>query len=290
MIHTIGSINCDFTYQLEHLVQAGDTVSAQTFTRHLGGKGINQSIAALKAGAKLRHFGAIGEGDEWCIGELARFGVDTSNIQLRPCQTGHAIIQLDQRGENAIIIHHGANAQLPRDQIRHFLAETNHSDWLMLQGEVNDTRWIMDEALANGLQIAFTPAPFPDTIASLPLERLAIVLVNQLEHEQLAAALDPARLHAISRRVVTLGSQGAILYDKNGRFPYDPYPVHAVDTTGAGDCFAGNLVAALDRGEQIGQAMRVAICASALSVTRLGAAQSMPSLETTIRAMNAGFL
>lgn len=274
-IWNLGSINIDHFYHLPHLPGPGETLAALSYVMGLGGKGANQSVAAARAGAKVHHIGAVGEADGAVLDRLAAEGIDTFHIARVPGATGHAIISIDAAGENCIVIHPGANMALEASAVTAALADAAKGDILLLQ---NETSCQVEAARAGrdrGLRVICSAAPFDLASVQAVLPFIDILCVNAVEAAQLRAALGEVSGTEI---IVTLGAEGA---EWRGRARVPAFAVTPVDTTGAGDCFTGNIAAALDAGLSPEAAMRRAAAAAALQVTRHGTADAMPTAAET---------
>ncbi|MCW1931235.1 ribokinase [Pararhodobacter zhoushanensis] len=277
-VFCLGSINIDHVYRLPALPQAGETLSASSHTPGLGGKGVNQSVAALRAGAKVVHIGAVGRGDAWIEAQLTAHGIALDRIARVRQGTGHAIVAVDDAGENQIIIHPGANQAQDLAMIDAALATAKPGDCLLVQNETSHQVEAARIARARGLRVFYSAAPFaPDPLRAI-LPHVTHLLVNAGEAAALVkstgTALPDQPVEAV---IVTRGAQGAEWISAGTEPLFQPsFPVTPVDTTGAGDCFAGSLAAALDRGATPAQALRYAAAAAALQVTQPGAAPAMP--------------
>jgi len=285
-IINIGSINIDHVYGVDHFVRPGETLESSSYALFSGGKGANQSIAIARAGGTVMHAGKIGPEGAWLREKLRESGVDVRLVETVGTPTGHAVIQVNREGENAIIIHGGANRTFSESDIERSLEDTEAGDLLLLQNEINAVELALHMAAEREMTIAFNPAPMTDAVKTYPLELVDIFLVNEIEGEALTGQKSPeAILDAMqqrfpgSRTVLTLGSAGVIYADKVRRIQADALKVEAVDTTGAGDTFIGYFLAGLSRDGDIESALRLAVRASALCVTKEGAADSIPTIE-----------
>lgn len=283
-IYNLGSINLDHLYQVDHLVRPGETLTSTDYQIVLGGKGANQSIALARAGAKVCHIGAIGRSDDWALTLMAEAGVDTSAVSQLEGASGHAIIQLDRAAENAIILYPGANHRLSTDDLASALKTGQAEDWLLLQHETNALSEAIDIAQPKGMKVAYNPAPMVTSEARALIDRVDLLIVNEVEAMDLtdtktpADAEDALQEHYPELRILlTLGKAGVIYLGPEGRLHQPAFVVEAIDTTGAGDTFIGFSLAALTAGANPSQAMRRGAAASALCVTRLGASTSIPS-------------
>ena len=280
-IWNLGSINADHVYAVDHILAPGETLAATGLTSGLGGKGANMSVACARAGARVGHIGAVGpDGARW-VERLTEYGVDTRWIVTVDQPTGNAIIALARDGENSIIVLPGANRALPMDAIRAALAEAQTGDWFLTQNETNFQAEAAALAREMGLRVAYAAAPFDAVAVQAVLPHLDFLIVNEVEAAQLEAAtgLTPGAL-PVADVIVTLGADGARWHDnRTGRVQsFAAVPVTPVDTTGAGDTFTGYVLAGLDRGQPMAQAIGVAMRAGALMVTRPGAADAIPDL------------
>lgn len=286
MIINFGSINIDHVYRVPHLVGPGETLAASDYSRHLGGKGANQSLAIARAGAQVQHVGAINADDDWALQILRDAGVDTRSIALLDGEpSGHAVISVDDAGENNILIVAGANAKLDSAQIDAALAQAEAGDWALLQQETNAVPEIASRCKRLGLQVAYNPAPFNAETALTMLPQVDLLIVNETEAEQLRAAVGGAP--AVPQLLTTLGPRGAVLERDGARTEAMPYRLEARDTTAAGDTFIGYFLAGRSQGLDDAVALQRASAAAALSVTVAGAAESIPFADQVGRFMAA---
>ena len=286
MILNFGSINIDYVYRLKTLPQAGETLSCQGFARYLGGKGINQSIAIARAGGAVKHIGAVGADGAFALAQIADMGLDTNDIRVTDTNTGHAVICLDKQGENHIIIHAGANAELTRDQINTALDANPKAEWVVIQNETNLTEYIAKSAKQRGLSLAYSAAPFDAVACQTILPYLDILAVNETEATALSHAMKtPITELKIPTLLITKGAMGAELWQNGGCISVRGLPVKAIDTVGAGDTFFGSFIARLQNGETPQQALNYAASAAALQCMRKGAATAIPSQQTVLNLM-----
>ena len=287
-----GSLNLDYVYQVEHFVQPGETLSVLSQTVNPGGKGLNQSIALAKAGADTCHAGCIGTGGE-ALGELLKKnGVDTRHLLFTGTFQGSAVIQVAPDGQNCILLYGGSNQCITRRQVRETLSHFGEGDCLLLQNEVNALPEIVDEGFLRGMKIFLNPSPYNGKLRDVDLGKIHWLFVNEIEARQLSGSGRPEEAWQILHQkypglnlLVTLGSQGSIAFTDKETVRQKAFPVRAVDTTGAGDTFTGYFTAGLTEGRSLPDCMRRAAMASAISVTRPGAAPSIPALEEVERAL-----
>lgn len=280
-VYNLGSINADYFYRVPHLVGPGETLAATDLTTGLGGKGANMSVAAARAAARVVHSGAIGSDGRWEAERLLEYGVDTRCIAEVGAPTGHAIICVDGQGENSIVLLAGANHAITEDVIGAALSESSAGDSFLTQNETNGQITAARMAKELGLRVVYAAAPFEAAAVEAVLPFLDLLVLNEVEAAQLVSETGTgiADLPVVDT-VVTKGAAGCHWHHK-GAAPemFEAFDVMPVDTTGAGDTFTGFLVAGLDRGMPMAQAITLGMRAGALMVTRVGTADVIPDLK-----------
>ncbi|PVA07670.1 ribokinase [Thalassorhabdomicrobium marinisediminis] len=275
----LGSINADNIYTVRHIPAPGETLDALGLRVFIGGKGANMSVAAARAGATVRHIGAVGSDGGWMVERLMEWGVVTTDIATLETPTGHAIIYVDESGENNIVIFPGANREISADAVKQSLTQAKTGDWFITQNEVNGQLEAARLARDMGLNVAYAAAPFDANQTQEMLPFLDFLILNKVEADQLRAATGQGPGDFPVRDViVTLGGDGAVWFGPDDPVEVPALPVTPVDTTGAGDTFTGYVLAGLDRGQPVLQAMETAGRAGALMVTRNGTADVIPDL------------
>lgn len=288
----LGSANLDEVCHVERLPRPGETVLALSRSTVPGGKGLNQAIAAARAGARTSLRARIGADPAGArLREAAaEAGVDVTGMEAIDGSTGTAVIQIDAAGENTIVVASGTNGAFTAPDAED-LAAVAAADVLLLQGEVPRTALLAAarHARAHGTVVVLTPAPVQDFGQEL-LACVDVLVPNEHEACALTGAEDPlaaARALAAPGRdvLITLGGRGVALVRAEGTIGEVPaLPVRAVDTTGAGDAFCGAFAARIAAGEDRLAAARWAAAAAALSVTREGSATS-PSRDEVERLL-----
>lgn len=280
----LGSLCIDHVYSVPDIAGPGETVASLGHEVFPGGKGLNQSVAAARAGAEVMHVGCIGEDGVWLKEVLAEAGVAASAVRVATGASGHAVIQVNAAGENAIVIAGGTNRELAEADVTTALDALAPDDWLLLQNEINDLEGVLAAASRRGARVAFNVAPVDGREAGYDLSGVALLIVNEIEAAALAGVDDPpAALSSLCQRypnmdvVLTLGRGGLLCASPAGTSTMPAYSVQAVDETAAGDAFIGYLMAALLAGDEMAPALRKASAAGALAVTRAGAASSIPT-------------
>ena len=282
-----GSLNLDYVYEVDHFVRPGETLDSPARSIQCGGKGLNQSIALARAGAAVWHAGCIGEGGEPLKALLEENGVDTSCLTPVDRMQGHAVIQVSPSGENAILLYGGSNRCVTEAQIRETVGRFSEGDWLILQNEINALPTLVEEAAEKGLKIVLNPSPWNSALNRVDFEKLSWLFVNEIEMEQITGEKEPEKawdkIHRLYPRMsvlITLGGRGSVAFLNAGGQTecarQEAIRVHAVDTTAAGDTYTGYFVAGLVSGLSLKESMERAAKAAAVSVTRHGAAPSIP--------------
>ena len=292
-ILNFGSLNLDLVYQIPHFVRAGETLSTTAFSKGVGGKGLNQSVALAKAGAEVYHAGLIGEDGMMLKDFLAANGVDTRFVRVCDCPSGHAVIQVIPEGNNCIFLYGGANQQVSEAFIAEALEPFAEGDFLVLQNEINMIDKIILAAAEKGMQVVLNPSPIADNLKKLPLEKISWFILNEIEGAELSGETEPDKildkltaLYPHAKIVLTLGGDGSVYADAEKRVHQSVFKVQAVDTTAAGDTFTGFFFAAMAEGNvSVEDALKRASKASSISVTRPGAAASIPTLSEVLEAL-----
>lgn len=288
-ILNFGSCNIDYVYSLDHIVLNGETQSAQGMQTFAGGKGLNQSLSLARAGANVYHAGCIGQDGGMLRDILDESGVDTSYLHCVDCKNGHAIIQVSDKGDNCIIICAGSNACIDESLVDSVLSDFGEGDIVVLQNEISCVPYIIEKAYEKGMCVVFNPSPIDATVLSIDLGKLSYVLLNETEARQISGA-DSAEqaLELLCGRypklkiVLTLGARGCIFAFGDKRVRQAAFEAQVVDTTAAGDTFTGYFVTQISRGESCERAIRVASAASAIAISRKGAAPSVPYADEVL--------
>lgn len=281
-IWNLGSVNADMVYRLPHLPEPGETLAALDFQKGLGGKGANISVAGVRAGSQVEHIGAVGTDGIWMRDRLAGYGVGTGHLDVTGDVSGHAIIAVDPEGENQIIILPGANRAIDASGLTDVLARAMPGDIAVCQNETSAQDGFLDMARQRGLRVAYVAAPFTVDAVQEVLPFIDLLVLNAVEAAQLEAGLGIVlnRL-PVANIVVTLGADGCRWIETVSAETHDfPAPkVESVDSTGAGDTFAGYLLAGLDQGMTMEAALGLSLRAGAVMVTRFGTADVIPTRD-----------
>ena len=296
-IINFGSLNIDNVYNVQEFVKPGQTIFSNSLQVAAGGKGLNQSIAAARAGAPVIHAGCIGQNGAFLADLMQEAGVDISALLTLDAPNGHTVIEVNAAGQNRIIVYGGTNQMLTEDYLDTVLSKAEPGDLALLQNETNLIASILQKSHEKGMKIVFNPSPMPKDLASLPLHLVDYFMINELEAAQLAdlpadtpyeSILDClAKKYPHAAIVMTLGHNGVLFSQEDTRLSHPIFPVEAVDTTAAGDTFCGYFLAAICRNAPIETALKEASAASAIAVSRPNAAPSIPlyeEVETFLRS------
>ena len=288
-----GSLNIDKVYSLEHFVRPGETISAMKMEQFCGGKGFNQAIALRRAGNEVHFAGAVGQDGQMLLANLERNGINRGHVKVTDGASGHAIIQLDKKGQNCIIILAGANGEITMEDVQRALADFGAGDMIVLQNEISCVPEIIRLAHEKGLTVAFNPSPYDGKIADCDMSCVDYLLVNETEGAAMAGAAEPdAILDALHSRyphlnvVLTLGGDGSVYQNNQGqRFACGVHKVQAVDTTAAGDTFTGFFLSEMLRHGDAEKALRTASVAAGIAVSRKGAEPSIPLMSEVEKSL-----
>jgi ribokinase len=291
MVVVFGSINLDLVTRVPRLPSPGETLIGSGFASYPGGKGANQALAAARAGAVVRMYGAVGrDGAAASALVLLRAGtVDVAGIRAVDAPTGCATILVDDAGENAIVVVPGANERVDPDAVPD--AVLGAGAVLLLQHEVplSANAVLVARAARAGTRIVLNGAPARPLNREL-LAMIATLIVNVSEAAALAPLFGwPAEAGAFAAAaaadidglevVVTRGAAGAISVRGHDRIHVPAPEVEVIDTTGAGDAFVGAFAAALDAGDDRPRALSIAIAAGSLACTMHGAQPALPARD-----------
>lgn len=283
-----GSLNMDFVYEVDHIVNPGETISSKSMKCHCGGKGMNQAIALAKADADVFIAGRIGSDGMVLMDSCRKAGVDVSCLTVSDTLTGRAMIQVDRKGQNSIVLFAGTNKEHTEKEIVSVLDHFEEGDYLLLQNEINQTDFIIREGYRRGLKIVLNPSPFEKEIMDYGLDKLSWLILNEVEAFQMTGEKEAERAveklrKMLSREagiVLTLGEEGALCSYGDMVYRQACYSCETVDTTAAGDTFTGFFFAHIVKKQwEIREALDEAAKAAAITVSRRGAADSIPLLE-----------
>lgn len=237
-----GSLNLDYVYSVPHFVSAGETLSSYNMEVICGGKGLNQSVALSRAGAKVFHAGKIGFNGNILKDMLKENNVDTTYLLIDEKENGHAIIQVDKNGQNCILLFSGSNGKITENEIDACLENFEKGDSIVLQNEISNVPYIIEKAYEKGLFVVFNPSPITDDILSYPIDKVSLLILNEVEGEALTNKTEPYEItDALLKKykgikvLLSLGKKGSLYADENIKIRKGIFKAKAVDTTAAGD-------------------------------------------------------
>lgn len=286
-----GSLNLDYTYQVETILIPGETQASKSREIFCGGKGLNQSIALAKAGVPVYHAGMIREEGEILLETCRENGVNTEFIRKIDGPSGHTIIQVDKNGQNCILLYGGANRSITREFVDEVLAAFDSGDIILLQNEINELPYIIDRAYEKKMMIFLNPSPYDHGLDSCDLSKISLFLVNEIEGYQITGEKEPEKilekmkwLYPGAKLLLTLGGEGSVYQDETGIYRQGIYRVKAADTTAAGDTFTGYFISSVIDGLPVQEGLDLAARASAIAVSRPGASASIPLREEVLNS------
>ena len=287
----VGSLNLDLVVRVARMPRTGETIRGSSVDHHLGGKGLNQAVAARRSGAEVAMVGCVGDDDfgRQLLAGLAAEGIDHAEVATVAGPTGIAVPLVDEgTGDNAIVVVAGANGAMDAPRVARAEQAVRSAAVVVLQFEIPLDGVVAAAEIARdgGAQVVLNPSPaanLPDELAGL----VDVLVVNETElaalgacnHDHVAEARAVAKRWAVGAVVVTLGARGALAVTAREQFRVAPHEVDVVDTVGAGDAFCGALAAALSAGEGLERAVLRGNAAGALACTVRGAVPAMPSAE-----------
>lgn len=278
-----GSLNIDFVYKVDEFLRPGETKLSQSLDFFCGGKGLNQSIAAARAGNRVYHAGLLGEDGKMLRDKLEENGVMLDYLTPVSGKSGHAMIQVDKRGQNCILLYGGTNQALTKEYIDSVLDKFDSNTLMLIQNELNLTDYIIEKAYSRGIPVAMNAAPMDDKVLSYPIEKLSWLIVNEIEGCALAECdSDEDILGILGKKypncsvLLTLGHRGSKCLHKGKITTCGACRVKPVDTTAAGDTFTGYFLHGILNGKSVAESQQLATVASAICVQREGASDSVP--------------
>lgn len=290
----IGSLNMDMTVKVEELPKLGETIFGNDFYESCGGKGANQAVAVSKLGMKTEMIGMVGKDSqgEKLIQNLNKYGIISDNVIKSDELTGRAIITVDKKGDNNIIVISGSNFKITKEHIQAKQDVIASSDVVILQNEIpsETVEFSLLKAKELGKITIFNPAParklsrevFKNTdyliLNETEMEEIFEIKFNDEEYTEKISI--KKKEYGIKNIILTLGDKGSILFSEDNNIKkYDVYKVKAVDTTAAGDSFIGAFTMKICEIGNPDEAIKYATAVSAIVVTRQGAQDSIPTRE-----------
>ncbi len=288
-ILNIGSCNIDLVYSVKHITRPGETLSANSMNTFPGGKGLNQSIALARAGQKVYHAGCIGDDGIFLRDLMSENGVDTRFMRVIDDRTGHAIIQVSSDGENAITIYPGANHALTKEYIDQVLSVFSQGDIVVFQNEISELPYALEEAYKKGMCVILNPSPINKTILELDFNKISYLVLNEVEARDITSGTTTEKCiqyfkekYPSLKVMLTLGKNGCMYSDAKQTCYHPVFDTEVVDTTAAGDTFTGYFVSELAKETDIPRILAIASGASAIAISRPGAAPSVPTYDEVI--------
>ena len=290
----IGSLNMDMTVKVEELPKWGETIFGDDFYESWGGKGANQAVAISKRGKETEMIGMVGKDSqgEKLIQNLNKYGIKSDNIIKSDDLTGRAIITVDKKGDNNIIVIPGSNFKITKEYIQEKQDVIASSDVVILQNEIpfETVEFSLLKAKELGKITIFNPAPARQLSEKI-FKNTDYLILNETEMEEIFGIGINDKVYigrifhkkkecGIRNIILTLGDNGSVLFSEDDNIKkYDAYEVKAVDTTAAGDSFIGAFTMKICETGDADKAIKYATAVSAIVVTRQGAQDSIPTRE-----------
>jgi ribokinase len=293
-IVVVGSLNMDITVRVPHIPKVGETILATEIHHNGGGKGANQAIAAARLGSSVAMIGKVGKDKNGytLLKGLMKENIDITGLEFSEDITGTAFISLSNEGDNSIVVYPGANKHVDISQIERNRNLIENSKICVLQMEIpyEVIKYVANICYQKGIKVVFNPAPATSEIDDDLLEKCYVLVPNETELFILAGedepdldrideAIDKVLKRGTKNIIVTLGDKGCIYHDGKRKISFESKKVKAVDTTAAGDSFIGALVTGLVEGKTLEESIEFAIYVAALTVTKLGAQNSLPTRQ-----------
>ncbi len=292
-----GSLNIDYVYTVDSFVVEGETKASSRMESFAGGKGLNQSVALRKAGIPTYHAGNCGSSGKFLLKTLKQYDINTQHVITSDVNTGHAVIQVDKNGENCILLFAGSNDCVSKEHIDSVLENFTSMDILLLQNEISNIPYLIEEGVKRGIRIFFNPTPIDVEILNLNLEGVDTLILNEQEllcfASQKNASVNQALAELCERYptiniLITLGIEGGIYKQcDESTVHYHSYETDVVDSTAAGDTFIGFFIAGLLKEEPMSHVLNFAAMASTLCVSKKGAAVSIPSNQEVLESFKS---
>lgn len=281
-----GSANLDHVYKVDHFTVPGETQGCLEYNIKCGGKGVNQAIAMAFAGNDTYFAGIIGSDGGLLKDALVDKGVHIDYMKISNKPTGHAIIEVDQSGQNHILLYGGTNKEIDFEYIDEVLSHFSKGDIVVLQNEINNVPYIIERCYEKEMKSFFNAAPYDIAVKNYPIEKVTWLVVNETEGAALSNEEDYEKIIQTLKQkyphthiLFTMGKEGSrVLTDKED-IKVEALKVNAVDTTGAGDTYIGYFVRGIVEEMPLLETAQMATKASAIAVTRFGAVDSIPNYE-----------
>lgn len=284
-----GSLNYDYVYIVDHISLPGETLSSKSRKVYSGGKGLNQSVALARAGIHVFHAGTVGSDGDMLETVCINNGVDISLLRRIDGVSGHAVIQVDKKGQNSILLYGGANVRQTKDYVDKVLSHFKEGDIILLQNEINLLDYIIAKSHERKLKIILNPSPYNEKLLKCNLDKVSVFILNEIEGKCLTGESNPENILTKFREkypnaevVLTLGDKGAYYMKGQEVYFQKAFKVSPVDTTGAGDTFTGYFVSGMIKGLPAAENLKRSAKAAAIAVLRYGATASIPKSDEVV--------
>lgn len=279
-----GSLNVDMVFTVQNFVKPKETIHSQSLTYFAGGKGLNQAIALRKAEADVYLAGSIGQDGQILLETCRKNDLNARYVRTTEGSSGMAVIQVDQEGENCIILYEGANGMNSTTFMDDVLKDFHKGDLIVLQNEINNLPYLIEAASRKEMKIVLNPSPVHESLLQCGLEKCSYLVLNEVEGKMLSGKEDYQEIVRTlygtykNQIILTVGKDGVYFNEADVVHHVSAITVKAVDTTGAGDAFTGYVIGEISRGKNVKEAIETAVFAAGIAVTKTGASESIPPL------------
>lgn len=288
-IIVIGSINKDIVFFVKQIAKPGETIHALSQNTFLGGKGYNQALAISKSFEDISFYGSISVFATFISDKIVK-EIQGAQIKHVPSPTGTAFIQVDQKGENSIVVSGNANTCMDINDIYLYLSQFHKGDIVVLQNEINDIPLIIDYCKKHQLKTILNPSPFTNEITKELIQQVDMIICNQhellsiLQKDTIEESIFYIKEQAPNQEwLITFGDQGAMFIKEKKEYKTHAIAVDVIDTTCAGDTFLGYFVSHYAKGYEIDRCLTIAAKAASICISRKGASSSIPELFEVIK-------
>lgn len=294
----VGSINMDYILSVSDLPKLGETLTAKGFAVAFGGKGANQAVACSRLGAQVSMIGSVGQdsiGDD-LVNNLIKEGIDAKAVKRSEKKSGLAMITIDSKGDNTIVVSPGANIDLTVDDVINNADLIREADWMLVQLEIPIPAVFEAVKIAkeSNTRVVMNPAPVKELPEDI-FQYIDYITPNETELMKITKAdnidqgIEMLLEKGMKGVVVTLGEKGSMIITKDGKVTVDAFEFDSIDTTAAGDSFNAGFVMGMHENKEIKEILRNANILGGLATTKLGAQPSLPckqDLEDYIEKLN----
>lgn len=295
-IVVVGSVNMDYTAMVAELPHPGETLMAKDFKMSGGGKGANQAMAAAAFSKDVLMIACLGDdiAGHALYDKMKDKGIDVSCVEFSEVPTGNALIYVAEEGKNTIVVYPGSNHQCSVEHVKKYKKVIEEASLVMMQLEIpmETVEYVADIAYKANVPVLLNPAP-AQILSEELISKITYLTPNETELMRITSQYDAKkganvlRTMGVKNIIVTLGSNGCYMKTETEEARIDTFKVNAIDTTAAGDSFSGALAAHLAKGMPLKDALKIANATGALTTTKIGAQEALPTEEEVMNLINS---